>query len=262
MEMLTFPILIVTFLLTLWLTSHIARQLHARQWKMPFVLAAWVTGLIFTFASLVLVDVLGLEQPIKLALQIALPVFFTTLAFVLFTRSGFGSAFTTNIAGAFIGLILSVVAIVVIGLPVDKTFSAGQAVLGNAKSTVLSMITGKQVEPAVQVSINEPEVADVLEDVPEPIYTTNDYLPDSARIALEKAQTKSYTEPHYRNMSIFNARRAVGMRIRASWKDGKVSLGKLEAVQGGDLIVTLRRKEGVAQVPIAMSSLKKLEVYR
>ena len=260
MEMLTFPILIVTFLLTLWLTSHIARQLHARQWKMPFVLGAWVAGLIFTFASLVLVDVLGLEQPFKLALQIALPVFFMTLAFILFTRSTLGSAFTINIAGIFIGLILSVVAIVIIGLPVDKTMLAGQTIVGNAKSSVISIITGKKIEPAAQVSINEPEV--IEEPELEPIYTTNDYLPDSARVALEKAKTKVYTDPHFRNMSIFNARRAVGMRIRASWKDGKVSLGKLEAVQGGDLIVSLRRKEGVAQVPIAMSSLKKLEVYR
>jgi hypothetical protein len=52
------------------------------------------------------------------------------------------------------------------------------------------------------------------------------------------------------------------MRVRVSWKDGKTAAGKLDAVQGGDLIVTLRRKEGVAQVPISMSRLKKLEVYR
>ncbi|PWR00259.1 hypothetical protein [Leucothrix pacifica] len=262
MEMLTFPILIVTFLLTLWLTSHIARQLHARQWKMPFILGAWVTGLIFTFASLVLVDVLNVDQPIKLALQILLPVFFTTLAFVLFTQSTPGSAFTTNVAGVFIGLILAVVSIVIIGLPIDKTVQAGQAVFNNAKSSVTSMITGKEAKPAMSVAINEPEVQEEIEPEPEPVYTTKDFLPDSARIALEKAETKVYTEPHFRNMSIFNARRAVGMRIRASWKDGKVSLGKLEAVQGGDLIVSLRRKEGVAQVPIAMSGLKKLEVYR
>lgn len=260
MEMLTFPILIVTFLITLWLTSHIAKQLHARQWKMPFVLGAWVAGLVFTFASLVLVDVLGVEQPLKLGLQILLPVFFTTLAFVLFTQSTPGSAFTVNVAGVFIGLILAVVAIVVIGLPVDRTMQAGQALFTNAKSSVITMITGKAVEPAVSVSINEPEVVEEVE--PEPVYTTKDFLPDSARIALEKAETKVYTEPHFRNMSIFNARRAVGMRIRASWKDGTISLGKLEAVQGGDLIVSLRRREGVAQVPIAMSSLKKLEVYR
>ena len=261
MEMLTFPILIVTFLLTLWLTSHIARQLHARQWKMPFVLGAWVAGLVFTFASLVLVDVLGLEQPLKLGLQILLPVFFSTLAFVLFTQSTPGSAFTINIASVFIGLILAVVAIVVIGLPVDKTMQAGQAVFTNAKSSVITMITGKEAEPAIRVSIHEPEAEDV-EIEPEPVYKTKDFLPDSARLALERAETKVYTEPHYRNMSIFNARRAVGMRIRASWKDGTISLGKLEAVQGGDLIVSLRRREGVAQVPIAMSSLKKLEVYR
>lgn len=260
MEMLTFPILIVTLLLTLWLTSHIARQLHARQWKMPFVLASWVGGLIFTFASLVLVDVLELDQPFKLALQIALPAFFMTLAFVLFTQSTFGSAITTNIAGIFIGLILTVVAIVVIGLPVDKTLYAAQSVINNAKSSVISIITGKKADPAVQVNISESEV--IEEPEPEPVYTTKDYLPDSARVALERAEAKVYTEPHFRNMSIFNARRAVGMRVRLSRKDGKVSLGKLEAVQGGDLIVTLRRKEGVAQVPVAMSSLKKLEVYR
>lgn len=258
MEMLTFPILIVTFLLTLWLTSHIARQLHARSWKMPSVFAAWVVGLIFTFSSLVLIDVLGLEQPLRLAAQIILPIFFSTLAFVLFTRLGPGSAFTVNIAGLFIGLILSVVAIVVLGLPLDKTMLAGQVMLDKTKASVISMITGKEVKVSPLVSTVVPEV----EEEPEPMYTTKDFLPDSARESLEKAEKIVYTEPHFRNMSIFNARRAVGMRIRASWKNGTVSTGKLEAVQGGDLIVSLRRKEGVAQVPVAMSSLKKLEVFR
>ena len=54
----------------------------------------------------------------------------------------------------------------------------------------------------------------------------------------------------------------IGKRVRASWRDGKVSVGKLEAVEGGDLIVSLRREEGIAQVPISMSRLKKLEVFR
>lgn len=260
MEMLTYPILIVTFLTTLWLTSQIARQLHARYWKMPFILAAWIVGLTFTFASLVLIDVLELAQPVKLALQLAFPIFFTTLAYVLFTQLNLGSAITTNVAGVFIGLILAVVAIVVIGLPVDRTLLASKTLFNNTKLSVTSMITGKQKE-LLDVTILE-KTEDTQTFEPEPVYKTEDFLPDEARLALQKAEKRVYTEPHFRNMSIFNARRAVGMRIRASSKDGNVSLGKLEAVQGGDLIVTLRRKEGVAQVPIAMSSLKKLEVFR
>lgn len=260
MEMLTFPILIATFLLTLWLTSHLARQLHARHWKMPSIFAAWVVGLLFTFASLVLVDVLNLDQPIKLVVQIFLPILFTTLAYVLFTQLGAGSAFTINVAGLFIGLILSVVVIVVLGMPLNKTMLAGQVMFENAKSSVITMITGKAHKKTSVANVMASEA--VEEEEIEPVYTSRDLLPDAARKSFEEAGKKIYTKPHYRNMSIFNARRAVGMKVRASWKNGTVSMGKLEAVHGGDLIVTLRRKEGVAQVPISMSSLKKLEVYR
>jgi len=259
MEMLTFPILIVTFLLTLWLTSHIARQLHAPHWKMPVIFIAWILGVLFSFLSLVLLDVIVLEQPITLALQITLPLLFSTLIFVLFTRLSWMSAFTTNIAGLFIGLILSVVAIVVLGMPVDRTFAAGNVLFHNAKAEVLAVITGDA--PQLK-SLDSFEQSNEIEEELEPTYSTRDFLTPEAKAALDRADKKVYTAPQYRSMSIYNARRAVGMRVRASWKDGTVSTGKLEAVQGGDLIVSLRREEGIAQVPIAMSSLKKLEVFR
>ena len=261
MEMLTFPILIVAVLITLWLTSHIAKQLHARHWKMPVIFGSWVVGFIFSMASLILLDVLTLEPMLKLGLQIGLPLFFTTLAYVLFTQLGATSAFTTNIAGLFIGLILSVVTIVSLGLPVEKTFASASELFTSTKSQITSMITGKEVIPTLAEAEIEAEV-ESEEDVVEKVYTTHDYLTPEAQAAMEKQKNKVYTDPHFRDMSIYNARRAIGMRVRVSWKSGKVSKGKLDAVQGGDLIVTLRRKEGVAQVPIAMSSLKKLEVYR
>ena len=259
MEMLTFPILILTLLITLWLTSHIAKQLHARNWKMPVIFGAWVVGAIFSITGLVLLDVLdlGLEPMVMKALQIAIPVFFTTVAYILFTQLNLASAFTTNVAGVFIGLILSVVAIVALGLPVERTFKSASILLQNSKAQLTSMITGEEIKPIVEVADTQ-----VVEDEPLPIYTTNDYLPPEAQAALEKQKNRVFTDPHYRDMSIYNARRAIGMRIRVSWKDGKTAAGKLDAVQGGDLIVTLRRKEGAAQVPIAMSRLKKLEVYR
>ena len=259
MEMFTFPILILTFLITLWLTSHIAKQLHARNWKMPIIFGAWVVGAIFSIAGLILLDVidLGLEPIVLKVLRIAIPVIFTTLAYILFTQLGLASAFTTNVAGVFIGLILSVVAIVALGLPVEKTFKSSSLLFQNTKAQITSMITGKEIKPVVEVVD-----ANVIEDKVEPMYTTNDYLPPEAQAALEKQKNRVFTDPHYRDMSIYNARRAIGMRVRVSWKDGKTAAGKLDAVQGGDLIVTLRRKEGVAQVPISMSRLKKLEVYR
>ena len=257
MEMLTFPILIVTFLITLWLTSHIAKQLYARQPGMPWVFTSWLVGIIFGVASLILLDVLALEPMLTVILQIAMPVFFSTLAFVLFTQVSWGGALTTNIAGVFIGLILSVVAMVVLGLPLEKTFSAARVVLHNGKAEITSMVTGK---PADLIVTEAPVVEDEIEL--EPVYTSRDFLPEEAQKALAKQDEVVLKTAKYRDINVFNARRAVGKLVRASWKDGRVSSGKLEAVQGGDLIVTLRRKEGLAQVPIAMSKLKKLEVYR
>ncbi|MGB1310056.1 MAG: hypothetical protein ACPG47_02545 [Leucothrix sp.] len=256
MEMLTFPILIVSFLLTLWLTSHIAKQLQARHWKMPIIFACWLVGLIFSMAALILLDVLTLEPMLKLGLQIGLPLVLTTLAYVLFARLSVVSAFTTNVAGVFIGLILSVVVVVALGLSVDRTFASANMFFVGTKAQITSMITGKEVVLPVA------NVEEVFEEEMDEQYSTNDFLTPEAQAALEKQKNKVYTNPHYRDMSIFNARRAIGMRVRVSWKDGKSASGKLDAVQGGDLIVTLRRKEGAAQVPIAMSSLKKLEVYR
>ena len=260
MEMLTFPILIVTVLITLWLTSHIARQLHARHWKIPVIFGAWVVGFIFTVASLVLLDLIELDPMVKKSLQIAAPIFFTTLSYMLFTQLGPVSAFTTNIAGLFIGLILSVVAIVSLGMSVEKSFASANLLYKTSKAQVASLITGEEV--VVPELAKKPKVVEPVVEEVEPEYTTTDYLAPEAQAALEKQKNRTYTDPRYRDMSIYNARRAIGMRVRMSWKDGKQAAGKLEAVQGGDLIVTLRRKEGVAQVPIAMSRLKKLEVYR
>ena len=257
MEMLTFPILVLTLLITLWLTSHIAKQLYARHWKVPIIFGAWVVGAILSIASLVLLDVLSLEPAVKQGLTIGLPIFFTTLAYILFTQLGPISAFITNIAGVFIGLILSVVAIVSLGMPVEKTFASANILFHTSKAQIASLVTGKEV-----VVVTEDAAIEVVEETVEPVYSTNDFLPPEAQAALNKQKNMVYTDPHYRDMSIYNARRAIGMRVRVSWKDGKTAAGKLDAVQGGDLIVTLRRKEGAAQVPIAMSRLKKLEVYR
>ena len=259
MEMFTFPILIITFLITLWLTSHIAKQLHARHWKMSVIFGAWVVGAILSIAALVLIDVvnLGLDPIVLNSLKMVVPVFFTTLAYVLFTQLGPISALTTNVAGVFIGLILSVVAVVALGLPVEKTFKSANLLFHASKAQVTSLITGIKA-PVVA----EEETIEPVKEVMSPVYTTNDFLPPEAQAALEKEKNRVFTDPHYRDMSIYNARRAIGMRVRVSWKDGKTASGKLDAVQGGDLIVTLRRKEGVAQVPISMSRLKKLEVYR
>lgn len=260
MEMLTFPILILSLLITLWLTSHIAKQLHARRWSMPIIFLAWVVGAIFSVSALVMIDVvdLGLDQGVLKIVKILVPLFFTTVAYMLFTQLGPVSAFTANIAGGFIGLILSVVAIVSLGLPVEKTFKSANLLFLGSKAKLTSVVTGREVPVIVK---KQPKVEPV-EFQPEPVYTDNDFLPPEAQAALAKQKSTVYTDPHYRDMSIFNARRAIGMRIRVTRKDGKSAAGKLDAVQGGDLIVTLRRKEGAAQVPIAMSKLKKLEVYR
>lgn len=259
MEMFTFPILILTLLITLWLTSHIAKQLHARRWKMSMIFGAWIVGAIFSISALVLIDVidLGLDGVLLKSLKIVIPLFFSTLAYMLFTQLGPISAFTTNIAGVFIGLILSVVAVVSLGLPVEKTFKSTSLLFHGSKAKLTSVVTGK----AAPIIVEKPAVEPVKIEV-EPVYTTNDFLPPAAAAALEKQKNRVFTDPHYRDMSIYNARRAIGMRVRVSWKDGTRAAGKLDGVQGGDLIVTLRRKEGVAQVPIAMSRLKKLEVYR
>lgn len=258
MEMLTFPILIATFLITLWLTSHIAKQLFARQPGMSWIFTAWLVGIIFSFASLILLDVLALEPMLTVILQLAMPVFFSTLAFVLFTQVSWGGALTTNIAGVFIGLILSVVALVVLGLPLDKTFSSARVLLHNGKAEITSLVTGK---PADLIVTEAPVIEE--DDIElEPVYTSRDFLPEATQKALAKQDEAVLKTAKYHDINVFNARRAVGKLVRASWKDGRVLSGKLESVQGGDLIVTLRRKEGLAQVPIAMSKLKKLEVYR
>ena len=263
MEMLTFPVAIAIFLITLFLTSHIAKQLHGKNWKMPAIFMSWVVGGIFAFLAVVALDVLPiaeLDPTVILVIKYALPILLSTIVFMLLVRLDFMSAFTVNAAGLFIGLILSVAGIVSLGHSIEQTVTTGNIALQTAKANVVSMITGKPVDKAALAKL-EPVEVEEYEEV-EPVYTTKDFLPPSAQKALEKKEGTIYTQPHYRNINVLNARRVIGKRVRASWRDGKVSVGKLEAVEGGDLIVSLRREEGIAQVPISMTSLKKLEVYR
>lgn len=263
MEMLTFPVAIATFLITLFLTSHIAKQVHGKHWKMPVIFMSWVVGGIFAFlvyASMDVLPIADLDPTIVLVLKYLLPFLVSTIVFMLLIRLDFMGAMTVNAAGLFIGLILSVVAIVVLGHPLEKTVNIGNVALQTAKINVVSMMTGKPVSQEAVAELNPAEV-EVIEEL-EPVYTEKDFLPPSAQKALVVQEETIYTQPRYRDINVLNARRVVGKRVRASWKNGKISIGKLETVEGGDLIVSLRRKEGIAQVPIAMSSLKKLEVYR
>ncbi|PWQ94590.1 hypothetical protein [Leucothrix arctica] len=263
MEMLTFPVIIAVFLVTLFLTSHIAKQVHGKYWKMPVVFMSWVVGGLLAFLALVSIDVLPvaeLDPTIILVLKYALPFLVSTIVLMVLVRLDFMSAFTVNAAGLFIGLILAVVAIVSLGHSIESTVNTGNIVLQTAKANVVSMITGKPVNQEALAKLSPVEVEEEIEL--EPVYTTKDFLPPSAQKALEVKEQKIYTQPHYRDINVLNARRVIGKRVRASWRDGKVSVGKLEAVEGGDLIVSLRREEGIAQVPISMSSLKKLEVFR
>ena len=248
----------------MWLTSHIAKQLHADRPGIPWILLSWVVGGITAFAALVIFDVLqlNLDDPIKLGLQIFLPVFLIVLAYTLFNGLTAGAALTTGIAAIFMGLIFSVVAIVVMGKPLDKTIKYSQLTLQNTKSKAVSMLTGQHVQLIdIDKAINpDGDIADIIE--PEPIYSSRDLLSDRTQRALARQEGKSLPANRYRNMAIYNARRAVGMQIRLLRNDGKVATGKLEEVQGGDLIVLVRRREGAARVPVAMSDLAKLEVYR
>lgn len=264
MEMLTFPVIIAIILVTLFLTSHIAKQVHGKHWKMPVVFASWVVGALFAFLTLVAMELLpvaDLDPTIVSVLKYVLPFIVATLVFMLFIRLGFFSALTVNAAGLFIGLILSVTAVVVLGHSIDATATTASTTLQKAKLKTLSMITGEPVDQAALAALEPVEEEEVFEEV-EPVYTEKDFLPPSAQKALERSEEKIYTQPHFRTINVLNARRVVGKRVRASWNDGKVSVGKLEAVQGSDLILSLRRDEGVAQIPVAMTSLKKLEVYR
>lgn len=264
MDMLIIPIFAFIFLLTLWLTSHIAKQLHADRPAMPWILLSWVVGAIAAFAALVMLDVLqlGLDDPIKLGLQVFLPVFLIVLAYAMFNGLSAGSALTTGIAALFMGLIFSVVAIVVTGKPLDKTIQYSQLTMQNAKQQAVAMITGKKAELVDIDKEMSPQEEVAKYDEPEPVYTSRQLLSDKAQKALDRQEAKGLPSHRYRNIAVYNARRAVGMQIRMSRTDGKVASGKLEEVRGGDLIVIVRRREGAARVPVAMSDLAKLEVYR
>ena len=263
MEMLTFPVIIAIFLVTLFLTSHIAKQVHGKYWKMPMIFVSWLVGGIFAFLTFVSFDLLpigDLDPTVISFLKYSLPLLVATIIFMLLIRVDFMGALTVNIAGLFISLILSVTAIVVLGHSIEKTMATGNIALQTAKANVVAMIKGEPVDQEALAALSPVEVEEVEEL--DPVYTNKDFLTPAAQKALEAQEARVYTDPRYRVINVLSARRVIGKRVRASWKGGKVSVGKLEGVQGGDLIMSMRRKEGTAQVPIAMSSLKKLEVYR
>ena len=249
MEMFALPLSIVAFVATLWITSFFARLMSAKKPDMVWIFAAWLVGAILSIGVVISLNLFVYDKQVLVALTYLTPLIVFTIIYRFLNKMDWIAAITTNITAFAIGVIATVIVIISIGQPLDKTIISMACDVGLVEEM-------KPVESLAKADEEESE---------ETIITEQDLLSPQVIAALKKKEIrerKSYIEPKFQIISVRRANGAVGYKIRLAKKNGKVLEGVLSKISGGQLIVKQNLQGGVATMPIAMHSVKKLEVYR
>ncbi|MCK5916977.1 MAG: hypothetical protein KAG34_01035 [Cocleimonas sp.] len=250
MEIFTLPLSLVAFASTLWITSFFARLMSAKKPDMVWIFAAWLLGIMFSISIVISLSLFVFDKHILVALTYLTPLVVFTIIYRFLNKMNWLAAITTNITAFSIGVIATVIVIISIGKPLDKTIIS----LADDIGLIEEMRPVESLEDADKEEYKE-----------EATLTDQDLLSPQVIAALEKKKIrdqKSYIEPKFQLISIRRVNGAIGYKIRLSQKNGKVLEGILSKVRGSQLIVEKNLSGGVATTPIAMGSVKRLEVYR
>ncbi len=253
MEMLTLPLSIAAFGVTLWITSFFATLLSAEKAGLEWIAVSWLIAGAVTAAALFGVNILALDKYLEVAALLFIPLVTFTLTYKLVNKMNWTAAITTNVVAVAVAIIATVSTIIVLGKPLDKTLMEIASSVG---------LVDKVVAEDIAVSESDDEYE---EEVIDPVFKETDLLSPKVATALEqqkKREEKYYKEPKFRVINIRHVNGAVGYKIRLSQNSGKVIEGSLRNVRGGELIIQRNLYGGVATIPIAMNTVKKLEVYR
>ncbi len=250
MEMFTLPLTLLAFAATLWITSFFARLMSAKKPELVWIFATWLLGIMISIGIVISLNLFIYDKQLLVVLTYLTPLIVLTIIYRLLNKMDWLAAITTNVTALAVGVIAAVIVIISIGKPLDKTIISMACDIGLVEEM-------KPVESLAEAGEEEYE-----EEV---ILTDQDLLSPQVIAALEKKkirEKKSYIEPKFQVISIRRANGAIGYKIRLAKKNGKVLEGVLSKIRGGQLIVQQNLYGGVATTPIAMGSVKKLEVYR
>ena len=159
------------------------------------------------------------------------------------------TAITINITSFAMGVIATVIVIITLGKPLDKTI----ILLAN-KVGLVSTLSSAEVSATSQ----EEEIEDV-------VFTEQELLAPRIRSKLkqqQKNQQRSYIEPTFNIINMRRAKGAIGHTIRLSKKNGTVLEGILQQITHEQFILQQTLQGGIATTPIAKVSVKTLAVYQ
>ncbi len=246
--------------ITFYLVSQIAKMLHAKRPDIGWVILASIVGGILAFITFILLKtfIVGLDPIITLAGSLFVAFIVSSAAFKGINQMSWGSAITTSVANIAIGMIAIVAAVVLNGESIKDTFQSVSKVAQTKSDMVEYIATGE----AVEITEDEVELADAVEEGFEPAFNELELLPAGAKLEKAKKAKRTYVEPKYHVISINRISTIVGQSIRIKRKNGNVVSGSLIRMLGGDAVIEQRLSNGIATTPISIAEIKKLEVYR
>lgn len=248
MEMFEIPISILAFIITLWITSFFATLMGAKKAAMIWILAAWSIGIGLSMTAVMGLNFIVLDKMITVILTYFIPFVIFSFIYRILNKMDWAAAITTNITAIAVAIIASVIVIISLGKPLDKTIITMASDIGLISDNT-----------SVEIVANEEDYQEAV------ILRDQDLLSELVISALErqqKRQQQSYREPKLQLISLRGANSAIGYRIRLLKSNGKVLEGLLSNIQGEELIIKQTLQGGVATTPISMNSVKRLEVYR
>ncbi len=247
MEMFEIPFSILAFLITLWITSFFATLMGAKKADTVWVLIAWSVGLLLSIAVVMGLNFIVLDKTITLVLTYFIPFVVFTFVYKILNKMNWAAAITTNITVIAVGVIATVIVIISVGKPLDKTIISLASDIGLlVDNTSIAVVDDEEYKEEV-------------------LLTDQDLLSEKVISALarqQKRQEQAYNAPKFQLISVHRANGAIGYRVRLLRNNGHVLEGLLSTIQGEEFIVKQTLEGGIATTPIAISSVKKLEVYR
>lgn len=272
--------LFAAFVITLLSVSRIAKMLNAKRPDIGFIILATLTGSILAAVTIVSLGLFvpDLEPKVMLVFTLMIIFILSSAAYKYINQLKWSGAFTLNIASMAIGTMTLVAAIVLNGNSLNKSLDLVAATL-NESASFKSTLSTSDAEISNDTDTNNPDGStltgssqinknalnadnEILADDEEAVISELDLLPASTVRAIKKKEKRVFVEPKFRVISIASIHTAVGYRIRISRKNGNTITGGLRRMNGNDAVISQYTSRGTVVMPISLSKINKLEVYR
>ena len=257
--------LLLALAISVFVVSKIAEMLHAKKPGMERILLASLVGGIAAFATVVAMSALvnNVEPMILMMLSVLAMFIVSSIAFKSINQMSWSGAMTTNIANIALVLITGTAAVVLNGESFDKTIKSVHSIFNTNTAIVKGIASGNtDVIGIIDESTEQASEVSLVDENLDPTFKEIDLLPAGTVKKLEEKKKVVYKEPKFRLISLSKVRSAIGKNIRIKNSKGQNIVGALKTVSNNDLIIQQRINGGISTIPISISLIKKLEVYR